>query len=402
MNIRSVTGFLSLADPLSPSALAGLHDLFQHARADFAHADLPVETTRLATQSLSDIAPRDLVAFARALVDACRANGIDYAALGAPRADDPHASLDLVEAIPDALAVSDALFASVQVASREHGINLHAVDATARVICALADRFPDGFGNFRFTALANVPPHSPFFPAAYQRGDQPAFAIATEGAALAVEALAHAASLDAARANLVRALEETGRAIARVAQALAARSGFRFAGIDFSLAPSPDATSSIGAAIEKLTGAPFGRHGTLFAVGWLTDCLQRANFPRTGFSGVMLPVLEDPVLAHAADYTLDSLLLYSTVCGTGLDTIPLPGDTGAETLAAILLDLATLAVKLDKPLTARLIPLQGLHAGDETRFDFPYIANAHVQSARASRLNIFDSNAQVEFKPRTP
>lgn len=403
MNIRSVTGFQSLIDPLPPSVFQDLRRLFEQARADFGRAGFPVQTTRVATQPFPEIAPRDLAAFARALVDACKANGIDYPALGGARADHRLAPLDLLEDLPAALAVSDSIFAAVQVASRENGINLRAVDATARVIRRLADAFPDGFGNFRFTALANCPPHSPFFPAAYQAGTIPAFAIATEGAALAVDAFTRAHNLDEGRANLVAAVEQTSRALANVADALAARLGWQFAGIDFSLAPSPEMDASIGAAIEKLTGAPFGAHGTLFAVGLITDALQRAHFPRTGFSGVMLPVLEDPVLARRSDsYSLDSLLLYSAVCGTGLDTIPLPGDTTVDALAAILLDLATLAVKLDKPLTARLIPIQGLVAGDETKFNFEFISNARVMSPRAKGpLRFFDSDTQVEFKSKT-
>ncbi len=113
----------------------------------------------------------------------------------------------------------------------------------------------------------------------------------------------------------------------------------------------------------------------------------------------MLPVLEDATLAaRSMQYTLDSLLLYATVCGTGLDTIPLPGDTPTDALAAILLDLATLAVKLDKPLTGRLMPIPGLRAGDMTQFDFEYFANARVLETRSSRPLRVLEDRQVEFK----
>jgi len=312
------------------------------------------------------------------------------------------APLDLVEEIPTALQATENVFASVQIASRENAINFRAVSAAAKVIRALASASADGFGNFRFAALANCPPHSPFFPVAYQHGSAPAFALATEGAPLALDAFDRARNLDEARANLIRAVESAGEALARVANDLAVRFSFRFVGIDFSLAPFPDAAHSIGAALERLTGAAFGERGTLFAAAFVTDCLRRADFPRAGFSGLMLPVLEDATLAaRSAHYSLDSLLLYSTVCGTGLDTVPLPGDTRAETLAAILLDLATIAVRLDKPLTARLIPIPGLKAGSSTRFDFQYFANAHVIDGGESVLRIFDSDAQVDFKSKT-
>ena len=401
MNIRSITGFLSLADPIPDSAFQGLSDLARAARDEFAQAGFPIQTARVATQPFPEVAPRDLMQFARDLEAASKANGIDYASLGAVRGDHRLAPLDVIEEIPAALRATENVFASVQVASRENGINLRAVSAAARAIREIASTTQDGFGNLRFAALANCPPHSPFFPASYHTGNAPAFALATEGASLAVDAFSRAKNLDEARANLIGAVESAGQAIARVANDLAARFAFRFAGIDFSLAPFPDESQSIGTALEKLTGAAFGEHGTLFAAAFVTDCLRRANFPRTGFTGLMFPVLEDSTLAaRTPHYSLDSLLLYSTVCGTGLDTIPLPGDTSAEMLAAILLDLATLAVRLDKPLTARLLPIPGLQAGDTTHFDFEYFANARVIAPRGSAgaLKIFESDTQVNFK----
>lgn len=398
MNNRSITGFLSLAHPLPDSPFRVLGDLTRAAREDFSRAGFPIQTARVATQAISEIAPHDLVQFARDLEAACKANGIDYAALGAIQAHWKDASLDLIDAIPAALAATENIFASVQVASHDNGINLRAVDAAARVIRKLANSTPEGFGNFRFAVLVNCPPHSPFFPVAYHDGSAPAFAIATEGAPLAVDAFTGARNLEQAREKLIGAIQRAAQTIAHVAEDLAARFSFRFAGIDFSLAPFPEEARSIGAAMEKLVGAEFGEHGTLFAAAFITDCLQRANFPRTGFSGLMLPVLEDSTLAARSSlYTLDSLLLYSTVCGTGLDTIPLPGDTSASALAALLLDLATLAVRLNKPLTARLIPLPGLKAGDMTRFNFEYFENARVLDGGMSALKVFESDTQVEF-----
>jgi uncharacterized protein (UPF0210 family) len=99
----------------------------------------------------------------------------------------------------------------------------------------------------------------------------------------------------------------------------------------------------------------------------------------------MLPVLEDATLAARSQdrlFTVNDLLLYSAVCGTGLDTVPLPGDIGEDELAGILLDLATLALRLDKPLTARLMPIPGAKAGDRTEFDFAYFANGQILDAR--------------------
>jgi len=103
----------------------------------------------------------------------------------------------------------------------------------------------------------------------------------------------------------------------------------------------------------------------------------------------MLPVLEDSVLARRAAeglFGVDSLLLYSAVCGLGLDTVPLPGDTTPDELGAIILDMAALAVKLDKPLTARLFPVPGKRAGDEVSWDFPYFSPSRVLPVRGVGL----------------
>jgi hypothetical protein len=142
--------------------------------------------------------------------------------------------------------------------------------------------------------------------------------------------------------------------------------------------------------MERMGVARAGLHGSLAAAAILTEIIERASFPGVGFSGLLLPVLEDAVLARrAADGTLTvkDLLLYSAVCGTGLDTVPLPGDTAANQIAALLLDLSALALRLNKPLTARLMPIPGKKAGDPTNFNFDYFANSRVMALEAEALN---------------
>jgi uncharacterized protein (UPF0210 family) len=132
-----------------------------------------------------------------------------------------------------------------------------------------------------------------------------------------------------------------------------------------------------------------GLHGSLAVAAILTEIIECARFPRAGFSGLFLPVLEDSTLASRAaegSLTVKDLLLYSAVCGAGLDTLPLPGDTTADQIAALLLDLAALALRLNKPLTARLMPIPGKRAGDPTNFDFDYFAGSRVMALEAQAL----------------
>jgi uncharacterized protein (UPF0210 family) len=132
-----------------------------------------------------------------------------------------------------------------------------------------------------------------------------------------------------------------------------------------------------------------GLHGSLAAAAILTEAIDRADFPHTGFNGLFQPVLEDSVLAKRAaegTLTIKDALLYSAVCGTGLDTIPLPGDTTSEQIVPLLLDLCALALRLDKPLTARLMPIPGKKAGDETNFNFAFFAPSRVMKLESDRL----------------
>ena len=386
MNIRSVTCFINAGDPAGQAgAVDHAARLAREARTALEDAGFPVQTTRLATQPLSHL-PADPRQLAPELWAQCASAGFDYLSLGPVLAETPGADLSLLDAIPGLIQETETVFAGVLVATRDHGPNLKAIRRTAEIVRQISRTTALGFGNLRLAVLANVGPHAPFFPAAYHDGGAPAVAIATESADLAVSAFSDAVgagsiSLDEGRARLVEAVEDAAGRIAGLIAPLSGRHGFRFAGIDFSLAPFPEEARSIGAAVERMGVERFGAPGTLFAVALLTDCLRRARYPRCGFNGVMLPVLEDATLAARSRegmFTVDDLLLYSAVCGTGLDTVPLPGDVSDAELAGILLDVATLAQRLDKPLTARLMPIPGARAGDITQFDFAYFANGRV------------------------
>jgi len=381
MNIRSVTCFVnaSSVDSHAETVLSA-GQLAQEASAALQSAGFPVQTKRLATQPFS-LLPDDPLQLASTLWSQCVEAGFDFLSLGPVLADTPTADLSRMDLIPDLIRTTETVFASVLVGRRGRGLRLEAIQRAASLIREIAHSTDLGFGNLRLAMLANVGPHSPFFPAAYHDGGSPALAIATESADLAVTAFSDASSLDEARARLVAAVEAAAGKIVGLIGPLVEKQGYRFPGIDFSLAPFPEEARSIGAAVEALGVDRFGAPGTLFVSSLLTDCLRQADYPRCGFNGLMLPVLEDAILADRSRqglFTVNDLLLYSAVCGTGLDTVPLPGDVSVAELAGILLDVAALAFRLDKPLTARLMPIPGAQAGDLTEFDFEYFANGRV------------------------
>jgi uncharacterized protein (UPF0210 family) len=182
--------------------------------------------------------------------------------------------------------------------------------------------------------------------------------------------------------RLVEHLETACEPVERVADQLASESGFGFVGIDLSPAPFPTDDTSIGGAVERAGVERFGAPGTLYVAAMLTRAIRRTRVRRCGFSGLMLPLLEDSVMARRnaeRPSSVHELLLYSAVCGTGLDTIPLPGDISEAELAGIYLDVAALSLALGgKPLTVRVMPVPGAIAGELTNFAFDYFANSRV------------------------
>jgi uncharacterized protein (UPF0210 family) len=266
------------------------------------------------------------------------------------------------------------------VVAGEDGVRWESVRAAARVIKQLAAESPKGIANFNFAATALVPPHSPFYPSSYQAGEQTRFEIGLQSANVVADAFASVDSHGEAREALTTALGQHARRIESLAREVERETGWVYAGLDLSPAPAGDV--SIGRAVESLSGAKFGAPGTLSVAAVVTDALRAIPVKQAGYSGFMIPVMEDTVLARRwseGTLTLHGLLSYSSVCAAGLDTVPLPGDVTVEQLESIIGDVASLAVKLRKPLSVRLMPVPGKKAGERTEFDSPFIVNVTLQ-----------------------
>ena len=404
MKIRSVTLFLDPGWPLDLNLIDQAGQIARQASDRLVDAGYEVQTTRLATVPFPILfsgldLPERLEAI-QALEKAAIAAGFNYTAIGPALIDHPESYTH----IPEIIANTETIFCSAEIATRSGGLSLPAVQASARIITRLAPQDPNGFANLYFTALANVPPGSSFFPGAYHAPGPMAFALATEAGGLAVAAFGSASSLQEGLDNLKTAVETHAASLARVCEKLSQETGTAFNGIDFSLAPFPDPARSIGTAVEEMGIPKVGLHGSLAAAALLASTLDQADFHRIGFSGLFFPQLEDSALADRAAegvLTIKDLLMYSAVCGTGLDTIPLPGDTTPDQLTPLLLDLGALALRLDKPLTARLMPVPGKQAGEPTSFDFPFFANSRVLPLSSEGLNTHLARfQQVAIKSR--
>jgi len=403
MKIRAITIFADIDPALDEAQIAQLGAFARAARQSFQGDGFEVQTTRLATRvfpklHLSDWSDRT-VEFAVALEQLCQQHCFEYISMGP-------AGRQVWEHLPDVLAATKSVFATIDINPQTTGtIDGEAIWGAARVIRRAAPVEADGFANLRFAALANVQPGIPFFPAAYHGGGPASFAIATEAADLALAACTDAHDAEVARWRLVAAIEKQAKRLTKRALKLAQDHDIHFGGTDFSLAPFPSPETSIGAALECLSGHPLGSTGSLAAAAVLTDAIDRAQFPRCGLCGLMLPLLEDTVLAsRAAEGRLrvGELLQWSAVCGTGLDTVPLPGDVSEEALAALLFDVAALATRLKKPLSARLMPIPGKVAGDEVKFDFAYFTDSRVLSLDGGGASgLLTRTTELRLRPRS-
>ncbi|HUJ32647.1 MAG TPA: DUF711 family protein [Candidatus Acidoferrum sp.] len=379
--IRAITAFVRLDRPRYKEQIQTTLEFLRAARSAFAKKGYEVTTIRITTQPFpeytKDLSPDQAVAFLHDYDALAAKEGFD-ASIG-PAMTTDSADPREAELLARVLANTKILEGSVIIGG-EDGIHWKSIDAAAGVIQFLEANTPHSQGNFNFTASSFVPSGTPFYPASYLSGEGHQFAIALESANVVAVALGSAKSPNDTENALKTALGFHAQQIERIALALSKETGWEYGGIDLSPAPLKDI--SIGGAIEGYLHAPVGSSGTLSAAALITRALRAIPVKHAGYSGLMLPVLEDSVLARRwseGRLSMDALLAYSAVCGTGLDTIPLPGDVSRAQLEQILSDVASLSVKWHKPLAARLLPVAGKKPGDMTEFDDPFLVNAKLE-----------------------
>lgn len=377
--VRAITAFTDIDAKNYSSQIGDAMRFLNSARAAYQKAGFEVETVRIVTQPfpryIQGMKREDALGLLHKLNDLAASSGFSLNIGTAMLHDNDDASLNglLAEALSTGKTNASLVIAA------EDGIHWRALHEAARLIHEIAQRSANGEGNFNFAATAMVKPFGPFFPGAYHLGGAHAFAVGLEAANVVGDVFAQTHDPVQAERRLADALARYMKEAETVATGIGASSGWTYQGIDPTPAPLGDV--SIGRAIEAFTGAPFGSSGTMTAARIITQAVQSVPVKRTGYSGLMVPVLEDTLLARRwaeGTYTLDSLLAYSAVCAGGLDTVPLRGDTTEEQIAHILSDVASLAQKWNKPLAARLLPVPGKKTGDRTQFSDSRMANTLI------------------------
>lgn len=381
--VRAITGFVRLDRAKWQAQIADTLAVLHKVQSAFEAQGYQVESLRIVTQPVgelvSGLSEEEALAFLTQFDQlSAKENFLPNVGPAMMHDSDDTAMMHLME---KALSTLPNIETNTIIAD-DAGIHWKTISRTAELVKYVAEHSARGQGTFNFAATAMLKPLSPFYPGAYHTGAGRQFAIGFEGANVVAEVFKRdKGNAEAATADLTAALTKHARVADAIGNKVAAETGWSYVGVDPT--PAPLADVSIGAAIENFTGAKFGSSGTLTAARIITAAVKAVPVKQTGYSGLMVPVMEDQLLAQRwaeSTYNIDSLLAYSAVCGTGLDTVPLPGDVTLEQMERMYSDVASLAVKWNKPLSARLQPVPGKKPGDVTDYQDPYLFNTTLHA----------------------
>lgn len=416
LDIRTVTMSLSLRDCISDCAdrvyenvynkiLKYAKNLYKYASDLEDEYSIPIINKRIAITPASILGEScknfDYVKLAQVLNDAAKAVNVNFiggfSALvekGCTKGD-----IALIESIPEALATTDFVCSSVNVASSKAGINMDAVlkmsDIVKKAAELTADK--DGLGAAKLVCFCNAPGDNPFMAGAFSGYGEPecALNVGVSGPGVvmaAVEDLPKDADLSEVANTIKRVafkITTTGELIGRK---LADRLNIPFGVIDLSLAPTPAEGDSVAGIFKAMGLEHAGAHGTTAALAMLNDAVKKGGIMASshvgGLSGAFIPVSEDAGMIDATSLghlTFDKLEAMTSVCSVGLDMIAIPGDTPNSTIAGIIADEMAIGMINKKTTAVRVIPVPNKNVGDSAVYggllgEAPIISVGEVSS----------------------
>lgn len=288
---------------------------------------------------------------------------------------------ELIEAIPEALSVTDHICSSVNIGSTKAGINMDAVAMMGHIVRKSAELTADRdcIGPAKLVVFCNAPEDNPFMAGAFHGAGEPdcVINVGVSGPGVVRSALAKAGGCDLT--EVADIIKKTAFKITRMGQLVASeasrRLGVPFGIVDLSLAPTPAIGDSVAHILEEMGLETCGCHGTTAALALLNDAVKKGGVMASshvgGLSGAFIPVTEDAGMIDAARcgaLTLNKLEAMTAVCSVGLDMINIPGDTPAEVISAIIADEAAIGMVNSKTTAVRVIPAIGKGVGEELSF----------------------------------
>ncbi len=386
--VRAITAFVRIAPEERghlEETVGGALRVVRRVKALFSAEGYETESVRVVTQPVAELLAglndQDAMGILRRIDALSMREDFDpNVGPGMLKDSDSDHGMQLLER---ALSTLPRIEASAIIAD-DDGIHWKTIRRTAQLVKYVSEHSAHSQGTFNFTATALLKPFGPFYPGAYHTGSGKQFSIGFEAANVVSEVFIRDTwQVEKATRDLTQELTSHARVADRVGSEVAKETGWQYMGLDPT--PAPLGEISIAAAVEAFTGNKFGESGTLTAARVITAAVKAVPVKQVGYAGLMVPVMEDKLLAQRwaeATYSIDSLLAYSAVCGTGLDTIPLPGNVSTQALERMYSDVASLALKWNKPLSARLQPVAGKKDGERTEYNDPFLFNTRVRGGK--------------------
>ncbi len=284
---------------------------------------------------------------------------------------------NMISIIPEALAETDFVCSSVNVATTKAGINMDAIQLMGGTIkrAAYLTRDRDSIGCAKLVVFANVPEDNPFMAGAFHGVGEPenVINVGVSGPGVVSSAIKRAGDCDLSA--LAEIIKKTAFKITRVGQLVASeaseRLGVPFGIVDLSLAPTPAIGDSVAHILEEMGLESCGAHGTTACLAMLNDAVKKGGVMASshvgGLSGAFIPVSEDAGMIDAVErgaLTLEKLEAMTAVCSVGLDMIAIPGDIPDDVICGIIADEISIGVVNTKTTAVRVIPAYGKSAGD--------------------------------------
>ena len=398
LDIRTITMGISLLDCCDPDPKAACRKIYDKitrsaqnlvrtGEAIEAEFGIPIVNKRISVTPIALVAgaseTEDYVPFAVALDKARAATGVNFVGGFSALVQKGMTPADrkLIRAIPEALATTELVCASVNIGSTKAGINMDAVALMGQTIKQTAERTADrgGFGCAKLVVFCNAVEDNPFMAGAFHGVSEAdrVINVGVSGPGVVHHALQSVKGqpFDVVAETIKKTAFQVTRMGQLVAQEASRRLDVPFGIVDLSLAPTPAIGDSVARILEEMGLEVCGTHGTTAALALLNDAVKKGGVMASssvgGLSGAFIPVSEDEGMIAAASsgvLTLDKLEAMTCVCSVGLDMIAVPGDTTAETLSAIIADEAAIGMVNSKTTAVRLIPAPGKTVGDTVEF----------------------------------
>lgn len=397
LDIRTITMGISLLDCIDADidkACAKVYEKITRCAKDLVKTGediereygIPIINKRLSVTPIAIVSAacnQSPVKFAQTMDKAAEAVGVNliggYSALvqkGFSAGD-----LNLIRSIPEALACTSRVCSSVNIGSTKTGINLDACKLMGQVVREAAERTVDQkcFGAAKLVVFCNAPEDNPFMAGAFHGVGEPDCIINVGVSGPGVVRAAVSKYPDASITEIADVIKKTAFKITRMGQLVGTvaseRLGVPFGIVDLSLAPTPAVGDSVAHILEEIGLAQCGTHGTTATLALLNDAVKKGGVMASsrigGLSGAFIPVSEDAGMIDAARsgaLCIEKLEAMTAVCSVGLDMICIPGDTPADTIAAIIADEAAIGMVNSKTTAVRVIPAIGCKVGDELSF----------------------------------